>query len=118
MGSTVPAWHTHPAALATLRRMKRRGTTVLIGAILVAGLIYLVIVAPLPYAAFLPGPAFDALGQADGQDVIQVSGAPATPSKGQLRFLTVGVQPQLTLAQALVGWISGDDAVIPIDLVI
>jgi PDZ domain-containing protein len=98
--------------------MKRRGITVLVGTIVVAGLIWLMTIAPVPYAEYVPGPTFDTLGQTNGQDVIQVSGAPVTKSTGQLRFLTVGVQPQLTLAQALIGWINGDDAVIPIDLVI
>jgi PDZ domain-containing protein len=99
--------------------MKRRGITVLIGAILVAGLFRLLTIAPVPYAEYVPGPTFDTLGKdPSGQDVIKVSGATATESKGQLRFLTVGVQPQLTLLQALAGWLDPNDAVIPIDLVI
>jgi len=72
--------------------MKRRGLTVLIGAILVAGLFRLLTIAPVPYAEYVPGPTFDTLGKdSTGQDVIKVSGAPVTQSKGQLRFLTVGV---------------------------
>lgn len=99
--------------------LKRRGVTVLIGALVVAGLFWLLSVAPVPYAEYVPGPTFDTLGKdPNGNDVIQVKGAPVTQSKGQLRFLTVGVIPDLTMLQALVGWVSGDDAVIPIELVI
>lgn len=119
MQSTVPAGDTRPGSLATLRRMKRRGVTVLVGLLLVIGLFGLMSIAPVPYAEYVPGPTFDTLGKdPSGKDVIEVKGAPATASKGQLRFLTVGVQPNLTMAQALIGWLDGNDAVIPIELVI
>jgi Lon-like protease len=99
--------------------VKRRGITVLVGAILVVGLFRLMTIAPVPYAEYAPGPTFDTLGKdPSGKQVIEVKGAPVTQSKGQLRFLTVGVQPQLTMLQALAGWFSSDDAVIPIELVI
>ena len=99
--------------------MKRRGFTVLVGALLVVALFRLLTIAPVPYAEYVPGPSFDTMGKdPTGKDVIQVTGAPVTQSKGQLRFLTVGVQPNLTMVEAIVGWFSGDDAVIPIELVI
>ncbi len=99
--------------------MKRRGITVLVGALLVLGLFGLMTIAPVPYAEYVPGPTFDTLGKdPSGREVIEVSGATATKSQGQLRFLTVGVQPRLTMLQALIGWWNRDDAVIPIELVI
>src|SRR4051795_5872603 len=99
--------------------MKRRGMTVLIGAVIVVALFRLMAVAPVPYAQFVPGPTYDTLGKdPSGKDVIEVSGAPATTSAGQLRFLTIGAVTDLTLVQALVGWWRDDSAVIPRELVI
>src|SRR6185436_20869091 len=51
------------------------------------------------------------------KDVITINGAPTTESTGQLRFLTVGVVPQLSLFQAIEGWFNDDDAVIPRELI-
>jgi PDZ domain-containing protein len=100
--------------------MKRRGVTVLIGAIVVAGLFQLMAIAPVPYAEFVPGPTYDTLGKdpASGKDVIEVTGATPRKVTGQLRFLTVGAIPDLTLVQAIAGWWDGDKAVIPRELVI
>jgi PDZ domain-containing protein len=98
--------------------MRRRGVTVLVGVILVVGLFWFLAKAPVPYAEYVPGPTFDTLGQYQNKDVIEVTGVTPTKSKGQLRFLTVGVLPQLTMLQALVGWWRSDDAVIPVELVI
>ncbi|HEX6870527.1 MAG TPA: PDZ domain-containing protein [Micromonosporaceae bacterium] len=98
--------------------MRQRGVTVLVGAVLVALLTALVGQAQVPYVQLEPGPTYNTLGKDDaGKDVIEVSGAPTTTSKGQLRFLTVAVQPRLTLLQALVGWWRDEDAVVPRELV-
>jgi len=72
----------------------------------------------VPYVQLEPGPTFDTLGKDDrNTDIIVIDGAPTTTSAGQLRFLTVGVVPELTLLDAIRGWISGDDAVVPRELV-
>ncbi len=92
--------------------------TVLVGCVLVVGLLWLVGRATVPYVEFVPGPTFDTLGKdPTGKDVIVVTGAPATSSTGQLRFLTIGGIRNLTLLQALVGWWRHDDAVVPRELV-
>jgi PDZ domain-containing protein len=97
--------------------MRRRGITVLVGFLLVAGMTALVGQATVPYVQLEPGPTYDTLGKDDaGKDVIVINGASATSSAGQLRFVTIGVQPDLTLLQALRGWWSGDDAVVPREL--
>lgn len=98
--------------------MRRRGLTVMIGAIVVAALTALVGQAPVPYVQLEPGPTYDTLGKDDkGRDVIVLSGVPATESEGELRFLTIAVQPRLTLLQALIGWWRDDDAVVPREMV-
>jgi Lon-like protease len=99
--------------------VRRRGTTVAVGAVLVALLTLLVGQAPVPYVQLEPGPTYDTLGQdTNGKDVIEVNGAPTSTSKGQLRFLTVGVLENLTLLDALRGWLRSDDAVVPRELII
>jgi PDZ domain-containing protein len=98
--------------------MKRRGVTVLIGFLLVAGLTILAGRATVPYVQLEPGPTYNTLGKDDtGKDIIQVSGASATTSAGQLRFVTIGVLKDLTLTEALIGWLRHDDAVVPKELI-
>jgi PDZ domain-containing protein len=98
--------------------MKQRGFTVLVGAIVVLLLSALVAQAPVPYVSLEPGPTFDTLG-VDDQDkqIIVIDGTPTSDSAGQLRFLTVGVVPRLTLLEAVEGWLNGDDAVVPRELI-
>jgi PDZ domain-containing protein len=92
--------------------------TVLIGAVLVVALTVLVGRATVPYVQLEPGPTYDTLGQDEnGRDIIVVSGAEVSKSNGQLRFVTVGVQPRLTLLQALIGWWRDDEAVVPRELI-
>jgi Lon-like protease len=92
--------------------------TVFVGALFVAALTILVGQAPVPYVQLEPGPTYDTLGKDDAsRDVIVVVGAPTSTSAGELRFLTVGVVPQLTLLEAIRGWINGDDAVVPRELI-
>ena len=71
-----------------------------------------------PMCRWSPGPTFDTLGQDDRQGRHRQSRARRRPSPpGQLRFVTVGVQSQLTLLQALIGWWRDDDAVVPRELI-
>ncbi|WP_229400745.1 YlbL family protein [Micromonospora okii] len=97
--------------------MRRRGLTVLLGALLTALLSFGVLNAPLPYVVLGPGPTVNTLGTADGKEVIQVSGRATSTSAGQLRLTTVGVQPTVRLRSALAGWFSSDEAVVPRELV-
>lgn len=101
--------------------MRRRGVTVLVGAILLALLVWQISAAKVPYVQLEPGPTVDTLGTADGKPggkpVITVKGADTTKSKGQLRLTTVGVTADLTLLQALYGWWKDEDAVVPRELV-
>ncbi|SCF12335.1 YlbL family protein [Micromonospora mirobrigensis] len=97
--------------------MRRRGVTVLLGALLTALLSIGVLGAPIPYVVLGPGPTVNTLGTADGKEVIQVSGRATSTSAGQLRLTTVGVQPTVRLRSALAGWFSHDEAVVPRELV-
>ncbi|MFY1690025.1 PDZ domain-containing protein [Plantactinospora sp. WMMB782] len=97
--------------------MRRRGVTVLLGALLTALLSIGVLAAPIPYVVLGPGPTVDTLGRQDDKEVIQVSGRETSTSAGQLRLTTVGVQPDVKLLSAIAGWISSDEAVVPYELI-
>jgi PDZ domain-containing protein len=97
--------------------MRRRGVTVLLGALLTTLLSIGVLGAPIPYVVLGPGPTVNTLGTSNGKDIIQVAGRPTSTSAGQLRLTTVGVQPTVKLRSALAGWFSPDEAVVPRELV-
>lgn len=96
--------------------MRRRGLTVLIGAVLLIALSLGLTQFTVPYAEMGPGPTVDTLGVSGGKPVITVTGATASKSQGQLRLVTISVQPDLTLFQAIQGWFAHDDAVVPKEL--
>ena len=93
--------------------MRRRGVTVILGALLTALLAVGVMAAPLPYVVLKPGPTVNTLGSSDGTEVIQVTDAKTTQSAGQLRLTTVNVQSQVELVWAISSWFSKKDAVVP-----
>lgn len=97
--------------------MRRRGLTVLLGALFTALLGIGVLAAPIPYVVLGPGPTVDTLGTEDGTEVIQVTGRETSDSTGELRLTTVGVQPSVKLRTAIQGWFSDDEAVVPRELV-
>jgi PDZ domain-containing protein len=98
--------------------MRRRGTTLLVGAVV---LVILIIASfagvKVPYVALTPGPTWNTLGTDHDKDVIQISGGPVSSSKGQLRMVTVGVEDEISLWDALRGWLSSDDAVVPREVI-
>ncbi|MDM4720631.1 PDZ domain-containing protein [Micromonospora sp. WMMA1363] len=97
--------------------MRRRGLTVLLGALLTTLLSIGVLAAPIPYVVLGPGPTVNTLGSDNGKEVIQVTGRETSTSAGQLRLTTVGVQPSVKLRSAIQGWFSDDEAVVPRELV-
>ena len=97
--------------------MRRRGITVLLGAVITALLSIGVLAAPIPYVVLGPGPTVDTLGEHDGKEVIRISGEESSTSTGQLRLTTVGVQPEVKLLAALVGWFSDNEAVVPYEFI-
>ncbi len=96
--------------------MRRRGATVLLGALLLAVLLWQVGEVPVPYVQVGPGPTVDTLGTNGGHRVIVVQGATTSTSAGQLRLVTVGITSDLTLLEALRGWWQSDYAVVPREL--
>ena len=80
--------------------MRRRGLTVLLGALLTTLLSIGVLAAPIPSWCSARTDGQHA-GHPDGREVIQVSGRETSTSAGQLRLTTVGVQPQVKLRSAI-----------------
>jgi PDZ domain-containing protein len=72
---------------------------------------------PVPYVALGPGPTFNTLGEVEGKQVVAIEGAEVKPTSGNLNMTTVSQRDGLTLAQALAFWASGDDQLVPRDLV-
>ena len=97
--------------------MRRRGVTVILGALITALLAVGVMAAPLPYVVLKPGPTVNTLGSDNGSEVIQVTNAPTSTSTGQLRLTTVNVQSQVELVWAISSWFSSKDAVVPRELI-
>ncbi|MEU8236855.1 PDZ domain-containing protein [Actinoplanes missouriensis] len=97
--------------------MRRRGVTVILGALITALLAAGVMVAPLPYVVLKPGPTVNTLGSDNGTEVIQVKKGETSTSAGQLRLTTVNVQSKVELVWAIEGWLSGEDAVVPKELI-
>jgi PDZ domain-containing protein len=72
---------------------------------------------PVPYVALGPGPTFDTLGEFDGKPVVAIEGTAVKQTSGHLNMTTVSQRDGLTLGQALAFWGSGDDQLVPRDLV-
>jgi PDZ domain-containing protein len=107
--------------VGTLTRMRRRGVTVILGALITALLAVGVMAAPMPYVVLQPGPTVNTLGSDNGKEVIQVTepgaGITTSASAGQLRLTTVQVKSQVELVWAIQGWFSDEQAVVPRDLI-
>jgi PDZ domain-containing protein len=98
--------------------MTRRLWTLVTGAVLLAVLITLAVVAPVKYVELVPGPTFNTLGTSGGKPVITITGAPTTASAGQLRMLTIGEIDNITAFDVVKGWFNHDAAVLPREVVI
>lgn len=83
-------------------------------------LLVAVLLAPLPYSVYSPGPTFDVLGKdVNESEIIQVVGHKSYRDDGQIRFTTVSASPlgeKERLFTALEAWIDPHRAVIPYDI--
>lgn len=71
----------------------------------------------VPYGAQGPGPTFNTLGEVDGKDVVEITGADLDDTSGNLNMTTVSLRTNMTLAQALGRWLFTEDTLVPIDQV-
>ena len=97
--------------------MNRRILTLMVALVPVIVFGVLLAAVTVPYVALGPGPTYDTLGEVDGKQVVAIEGTAVKPTSGQLNMTTVSQRDGLTLAQALALWASGNDQLLPRDLV-
>jgi Lon-like protease len=99
--------------------MRRRGVTLLVGtAVLILLVVGSFVGIKVPYVELGPGPTWNTLGTDHGKQLIAITPAGKTSeSKGQLRMVTVGVEDEISLWQAIRGWLSPSDAVVPREVI-
>jgi Lon-like protease len=77
----------------------------------------LLAVVTVPFVSLGPGPTFDTLGEVDGKQVVQIEGTQTHPTSGHLNMTTVSQRDDLTLGEALTLWLSGQEQLVPRDLI-
>ena len=101
--------------------MTRRNLTMLLAGVLAVALLGLGMWQTVPYVELSPGPAINTLGgdtTDQGQPILTISGARTYTTDGSLDLTTVSLRDHITLFEALRGWISSREAVVPREYVI
>ncbi|MCM2428196.1 S16 family serine protease [Streptomyces sp. RKAG337] len=96
--------------------VSRRARVLALCATLVAALLAVAALAPLPVSIVVPGMTADVLGADKGQQVITVTGTPTRTTSGQLRMTTIAAtQPDASvhLPDVLSAWFATDRAAMP-----
>ena len=98
--------------------MTRRIAVLSVGAVLLLLFGVLGTTVPVPYVVQSPGPAFDTLGDIEGEPIISVQGRDRDDAEGELTLTTVNVsRGGLSLVQAVRGWFDDELAVVPEEVV-
>ncbi|MGP3927914.1 YlbL family protein [Streptomyces sp. 8N616] len=96
--------------------MPRRTATLLASTLILIALLCAGVLIPVPYSEMSPGPTVNTLGDHGGEPVLHISGRKTYPAKGHLNMTTVrvtGADYRMNLVEAVAGWLSHDDAVVP-----
>ena len=116
----VPPEQKAPGYWSSLTHPTRRGWMLIIAACSTLVLLGVAFLMPVPFVKLAPGPTFNVIGQADGEDVIQISGTETFPTTGNLDMVTVlesgGPRGGLTFVDAIASWLDPNDAVLPREL--
>ncbi len=97
--------------------MNRRILTLIVALVPILVFGVLLAVVTVPYVSLGPGPAFDTLGEIDGKQVVDIKGTQTHPTTGHLDMTTVSQRDELSLAEALTLWLSGEEQLMPRDLI-
>jgi Lon-like protease len=98
--------------------MPRRALTLLVAGIAVVAAALAAALLPVPYVILSPGPTLNTLGKApSGEPLIQITGHPVNPTRGNLNMVTVDYQggpgDEINIFTALRAWLEPHDAVVP-----
>jgi PDZ domain-containing protein len=97
--------------------VNRRILTLLVAVLPIVAFGVLVAAVTVPYVALGPGPTYDTLGEVDGKQVVAIEGTETKPTTGHLNMTTVAQRDGLTMGQALALWLSGNEQLVPRNLV-
>jgi Lon-like protease len=97
--------------------VNRRILTLIVALVPIVVFGVLLAVVTVPYVSLGPGPTFDTLGEVDGKQVVDIKGTQTHPTSGHLDMTTVSQRDDLSLAEALTLWLSGQEQLMPRDLV-
>ncbi|KQH79799.1 signal protein PDZ [Mycobacterium gordonae] len=97
--------------------MNRRILTLMVALVPIVVFGVLLAVVTVPFVSLGPGPTFDTLGEVDGKQVVQIEGTQTHPTTGHLNMTTVSQRDDLTLGEAMSLWISGQEQLVPRDLI-
>ena len=97
--------------------VNRRILTLIVALVPIVVFGVLLAVVTVPYVSLGPGPTFDTLGEVDGKQVVDIKGTQTHPTTGHLDMTTVSQRDDLSLAEALTLWLSGQEQLMPRDLV-
>ncbi|GAA2140407.1 PDZ domain-containing protein [Streptomyces synnematoformans] len=96
--------------------MPRRTATLLASTVTLLAILVAGVFIPVPYAEMSPGPTVNTLGEHDGEPVLHIKDRKTYPAGGHLNMTTVrvtGADYKMNLVEAVYGWLSPDDAVVP-----
>ncbi|MFT3714381.1 MAG: PDZ domain-containing protein [Gordonia sp. (in: high G+C Gram-positive bacteria)] len=99
-----------------LTPQNRRLVTLSVSAIIVIAFVIIGSTARVPFVGISPGPTVNTLGDVDGKQVVEVSGAVDPDPSGHLNLTTVSVTDGVTLFQSIGMWLSGDYEIAPREL--
>jgi PDZ domain-containing protein len=114
-GRTRPQGRT--SAVATLGGVNRRTLTLAVALVPILAFGVMMAAVKVPFVSLGPGPTFNTLGEYDGKQVVDIEGIETEPTSGNLNMTTVSQRDDLTLGQALTLWLSGDEQLLPRNLV-
>lgn len=97
--------------------MNRRILTLIVALVPIVAFGVLLAVVTVPFVSLGPGPTFDTLGEVDGKQVVAIEGTQTHQTTGHLNMTTVSQRDDLSLGEALTLWLSGQEQLIPRDLV-
>ncbi|GAA1931984.1 hypothetical protein GCM10009716_44030 [Streptomyces sodiiphilus] len=99
---------------------RRRPLMLTLCSALVAALLGVAALAPLPYSVAQPGMTADVLGEHEGEPVISISGTEVRDTDGELRMTTIAAtspDARVGIAELIAGYAASDRAVMPRDAV-